>query len=374
MTCASLDSAMLRWVHAPNKGVRRIAIVLFNDCSLQSAGVIAEVFQAANELAASGSGAWLYDVSFLSVDGGMVGSSSGLRVWTEGLDARHYGGFDALYVAGGKGAALAARDERLIGWLRRVRRNTAMIRPIAEGRAVLDAAYLSDGRDDAELEQPAHGVNTADRAAHSAASYAGNGAANGAANGGKNAGTNGATNAGTSSGTNGARAPEHGITEPGDRLESMRSALAMIKRDLGNATARMAAERLLADSCTNLAPLLGEDGAMSPGDKVRAAARWLQENCQQSISIADAAQFAAMSERNFLRRFKMEMGITPSSFLLHERLAVTCSLLTESELPVDKIARRTGMGNGDRLAKVFRKRMRISPTEFRIQSRRMGGE
>ena len=59
---------------------------------------------------------------------------------------------------------------------------------------------------------------------------------------------------------------------------------------------------------------------------------------------------------------------------LHERLAATCSLLTESELPVDKIARRTGMGNGDRLAKVFRKRMRISPTEFRIQSRRMAGE
>jgi transcriptional regulator GlxA family with amidase domain len=154
----------------------------------------------------------------------------------------------------------------------------------------------------------------------------------------------------------------------------MRSALAKIKRDLGGAAARTVAERLLADSCSNLAPLLGEDGGLSPGDKVRAAARWLQENCQQAISIADAAQFAAMSERNFLRRFKMEMGITPSSFLLHERLAVTCSLLTESELPVDKIARRTGMGNGDRLAKVFRKRMRISPTEFRIQSRRLAGE
>ncbi|NIF50669.1 helix-turn-helix domain-containing protein [Burkholderia sp. Ax-1724] len=338
MTCASLESAMLRWVHAPNKGVRRIAILLFNDCSLQGAGVIAEVFQAANELSTSGSGAWLYDVSFLSVDGGMVAASSGLRVWTDGLDARHYRGFDALYVAGGKGAAMAARDERLIGWLRRVRRNTSMMRSIAEGRAVLDAAYVPDGAEAGEPHQPAHDAGE----------------------------PNGASAASPESAT-------HGAAELGDRLESMRSALALIKRDLGNATARMAAERLLADS-SNLAPLLGEDGALSPGDKVRAAARWLQENCQQSISIADAAQFAAMSERNFLRRFKMEMGITPSSFLLHERLAVTCSLLTESELPVDKIARRTGMGNGDRLAKVFRKRMRISPTEFRIQSRRMSGE
>jgi len=336
---------MLRWVHAPNKGVRRIAILLFNDCSLQGAGVIAEVFQAANELSTSGSGAWLYDVSFLSVDGGMVAASSGLRVWTDGLDARHYRGFDALYVAGGKGAVLAARDERLIGWLRRVRRNTSMMRSIAEGRAVLDAAYVPDGAESGEPHRPAHDE----------------GGPNGAS------ATNGASAANPDAAT-------HGVAELGDRLESMRSALALIKRDLGNATARMAAERLLADSCTNLAPLLGEDGALSPGDKVRAAARWLQENCQQAISIADAAQFAAMSERNFLRRFKMEMGITPSSFLLHERLAVTCSLLTESELPVDKIARRTGMGNGDRLAKVFRKRMRISPTEFRIQSRRMSGE
>jgi len=318
---------MLRWVHAPNKGMRRIAILMFNDCSLQGAGVVAEVYQAANEMASPGSGGWLYDVSFLSADGGMVTSSAALRVWTDGLDARHYGGFDALYIAGGKGAFAAADDERLIAWLRRVRRNTGMIRPIGEGRALLDAAYVRDSTDGGEFNPPALL----------------------------------------------ARQPEQGA-DTSDRLESMRSALAMIKRDLGRATGRAVAEGLRAGSCANLAPLLGEDGALSPGDKVRAAARWLQENCQQAISIADAAQFAAMSERNFLRRFKMEMGITPSSFLLHERLAVTCSLLTESELPVDKIARRTGMGNGDRLAKVFRKRMRISPTEFRIQSRRLVGE
>ena len=135
MTCASLESAMLRWVHAPNKGMRRIAILMFNDCSLQGAGVVAEVFQAANELASSGPSGCSYDVCFLSADGGMVTSSAALRVWTDGLDARHYSGFDALYVAGGKGAIAAARDERLIAWLRRVRHNTGMIRPIAEGRA-----------------------------------------------------------------------------------------------------------------------------------------------------------------------------------------------------------------------------------------------
>ncbi|CAD6524854.1 GlxA family transcriptional regulator [Paraburkholderia metrosideri] len=332
MICASPESAILRWVHAPNRRVRRIAILLFNDCSLQGAGAVAELFQAANELTASDPGAGLYEVTFLSANGGTVTSSSGMRVWTDGLDARHDNGFDALYLAGGKGAPTAARDERLTAWLRRIRHNTGLIRPIADGRELLQAAYASDTKQSDTREgeaaaQQALGVGQAES-----------------------------------------------VDDASDRLASMRSVLSMIKRDLGVAIARSVADRLLADSCLNLALLLSEDGGQSPGDKVRAAARWLQENCQQPISIADAAQFATMSERNFLRRFKMEMGITPSGFLLHERLAVTCSLLTESELPVDKIARRTGMGNGDRLAKVFRKRMRISPTEFRIQSRRVADE
>jgi transcriptional regulator GlxA family with amidase domain len=340
MICASPEAATLNWVHAPNRGVRRIAILLFNDCSLQAPGAVAELFQAANEQATSGSGGGLYEVTFLSAKGGTVTSSSGMRVWTDGLDARHDEGFVALYLAGGKGAGAAAADERLTAWLRRIRHNTGLIRPIAEGREVLEAAFASEAKG-AAASQPAK--QTSKQASQSTQP------------------------------TNGARQPE-AADDASDRLASMRSALAMIKRDLGVATARAVAERLLADSCANLAPLLTEDGGQSPSDKVRAAARWLQENCQQQISIADAAQFATMSERNFLRRFKMEMGITPSGFLLHERLAVTCSLLTESELPVDKIARRTGMGNGDRLAKVFRKRMRISPTEFRIQSRRVVSE
>ena len=51
------------------------------------------------------------------------------------------------------------------------------------------------------------------------------------------------------------------------------------------------------------------------------------------------------------------------------RLDAACSFLAETELPVDKVARRCGMGNGDRLAKIFRKRMSISPTEYRQRSK-----
>ncbi|MFC6144341.1 MULTISPECIES: GlxA family transcriptional regulator [Paraburkholderia] len=330
MAYASLDLPLFSRPHLVTAGisreVRHIAILLFDGCSLLGAGIVAEVFHVANELSTDTARSSPYDVSILSADGGNVTCSSSVRVWTDGLDARHYVGFDALFVAGGKGAFAAANDERLVAWLRRVHANTGTIRPIGEGRSLLEAASLCG-----------------QRTQHEFGSYA------------------------MQTGR------EEAGGDAGDRLESMKSALTLVKRDLGVDVARAVTERLMPDSGGNLLPFLGDALGSAPADKVRAAARWLQENCQRAISIADAAQVAAMSERNFLRRFKLEMGITPSDYLLHARLAITCSLLTDSELPVDKIARRTGMGNGDRLAKIFRKRMMISPTEYREQSRREAG-
>jgi transcriptional regulator GlxA family with amidase domain len=47
-------------------------------------------------------------------------------------------------------------------------------------------------------------------------------------------------------------------------------------------------------------------------------------------------------------------------------------LLAKSDLPIDKIARRTGLTNGERFSKVFRKQFSMSPTEYRY--RRKSGD
>jgi transcriptional regulator GlxA family with amidase domain len=95
-------------------------------------------------------------------------------------------------------------------------------------------------------------------------------------------------------------------------------------------------------------------------------------NSENRISIADAAQAAAMSERNFLRRFKNEIGVTPTEFVLRIRLEKACRMLIETDLPADKVARRTGLGSGDRMAKLFRQHLQTSPTEYRAAARKGG--
>jgi len=298
---------------------RRIGILLYDGFSLLGAGLVAELFQTANEITApSGGGRITYDVRFLSVEGGSVTCSAAVRVWTDSLDPRRPAGLDMLFIAGGEGARSAASDTRLLCWLRAACSTTDSVRPIAEGRAVLVAAGVM---------KPAE----APRRPHLSAVPAGDDA------------------------------------EP--RFESMKGALAVIRRDLGVDVARAVVERVLPAWSDQLLPRLGDAGLTSAADKIRAAARWLQQNCEHDISIADAAEVATMSERNFLRRFKLEMGVTPSDFLLRARLETACGFLAETELPVDKVARRSGMGNGDRLAKIFRKRLSVSPTEFRQRHR-----
>jgi transcriptional regulator GlxA family with amidase domain len=301
---------------------RRIGVLLFDGFWLLGPGTVVEMFQTANELAGSRSGEEPpYEVQFLSMDGGSVASSSSVRIWTDRIDVRYSSGFDVLFIAGGYGAHVAARDERMLGWLRTVQSRTRAIETIGEGRLVLEAA--TPGEQDGE--QPNRllvGMPT--EAAFNAAN---------------------------------------------DRHDCARSALMFIKRDLGAELARSVADRVMPGMAATWVPLPAEGGTLSVAEKIRAAARWMEANCDRPVSVADAAQVAAMSERNFLRRFKHEMQITPSDYLLQVRLRIACNFLTETELPVDKIARRSGTGNGDRLAKIFRKRMALSPTEYRARSR-----
>ncbi len=295
---------------------RQIGIVVFEGFSLLRAGIIAEVFNKANQLAIAGTAAnSVYTIKMLSFTGGSVPCSSAVHLWTERFDARQYQSFDALFLGGGKGSQHASLDEALLGRTR---------------------FGYADG--------PFRGTSTT-RSAFGAAGL-------------------------TSVSSTFDRFNAQGLADSDDDcFASMASALMLVKCDLGLDIAREVGERLVPGAGAKLAPLLADAGATSVRDKVRASARWLKDNCERPISVADAAQVAAMSERNYLRRFKDEIGITPSEYLLRARLDMVCRLLIETDLPVDKIARRNGMANGDRLAKIFRKRLLVSPTEYRLQNR-----
>lgn len=103
----------------------------------------------------------------------------------------------------------------------------------------------------------------------------------------------------------------------------------------------------------------------TPSERIKATVAWLNENYGSRVSISDMAERTLMSERNFLRRFRAEMGHTPHEYLSQIRLESARQLLVTTALPVDKIARHCGLFNGDHLRKHFLKRFGMSPAEYR---------
>lgn len=302
--------------------VTRVDIALFNGFALPKIAAIIEIFQKANALVIAGrSGRVRYDVSLLSAAGGRVASSSSVFVWTDSVES-HRGTDEThlLFIAGGAGAQQACRDERLARWLRLRHPASEIVHPIEEGRLLLQAAGLP-GRYCPLL--------CAGYEAHR--TYP----------------------------------PGHVPEAPGALLTALR----IVEDDLGPDLAHQVAQSVAPEHRTPFSSSVTGNVAAEVSEKIMASARWLEANVDRPICIDDAAQVAAMSERNFLRRFKSEIGMTPSDYLLRARLNLSCRMLVESRLPVDKIARRCGIGSGGQLAKLFRKYLSTTPTEYRDAAR-----
>jgi transcriptional regulator GlxA family with amidase domain len=100
-------------------------------------------------------------------------------------------------------------------------------------------------------------------------------------------------------------------------------------------------------------------------ERIETAVQWLKDHYGERVSISGMAKRALMSERNFQRRFRGEVGMTPHEYLSRVRLESARSLLDNTALPMDKIARHCGLFNGDHLRKQFVKRFGITPAEYR---------
>lgn len=308
---------------------KRIGILVFEGFPLGDVSLLADVFRLAND--ACGGMLPFYSLAILSGTGGSVASNCGLRVWTESLHGPLRSGFDTLFIAGGSGATEARDNERLLARLQALAPKVRIMRALGEGRAVLAAADMSFLRTGLNAEAPAQRLRRS-LEAHSASASV--------------------------------------VAPP----EALVAALKVVKRNQGVVLAQRVSEDAMPGAWERLGPMLDDGESDSANGKISSAAHWLRENYHQPISVADAARVAQMSMRNFLRHFKTQTGLTPSEYLLRARLDASCLLLAQTNLPIDEIAQRCGVPRGEQLARIFRRRLSISPSGYRAVNRRASRE
>lgn len=105
-------------------------------------------------------------------------------------------------------------------------------------------------------------------------------------------------------------------------------------------------------------------------DQLTITLDWALEHLEQPLSLDMLAAKAAMSRRNFTRRFKLKTGVTVSQWLLNHRLAMAQRLLETTDKTVDRIAEATGFGSAVSLRQHFSATFSVSPASYRRQFQR----
>jgi transcriptional regulator GlxA family with amidase domain len=100
------------------------------------------------------------------------------------------------------------------------------------------------------------------------------------------------------------------------------------------------------------------------------ARQWAMEHLEQPLDVARLAAEARMSVRTFNRRFREETGHSPGAWLIAQRIEHARHLLEATDLPVDEVARRAGMGTGASLRQHLRTALGVSPLAYRRTFRR----
>jgi AraC family transcriptional regulator, transcriptional activator FtrA len=81
--------------------------------------------------------------------------------------------------------------------------------------------------------------------------------------------------------------------------------------------------------------------------------------------IAELARLAAMSKRTFMRRFRAATGFSPADWVTRARVDAARELLENTALSIDQVAERCGLGTPTTLRHHFRKKVGLSPTQYR---------
>ncbi len=100
-------------------------------------------------------------------------------------------------------------------------------------------------------------------------------------------------------------------------------------------------------------------------DKIKPVLKFIEENYQQDICVADAANLCGFSEPHFMRFFKDLMGSSFVTYLNDYRLTMASRLLLMSEDDILNISSSVGFQNLSHFNRAFKKKYNMPPSQYR---------
>jgi transcriptional regulator GlxA family with amidase domain len=315
---------------------RRVVIAVFPRLqSLDAVGPL-EVFSTANRE----TGQDHYRFEIVAASGSSVRATNGMAIGVDRRIRDVRGDLDTLVVVGGDGTTEAVADRALVEGIARLASRARRVTSVCSGAFLLGRAGILDGRratthwSVCDLLASAFPAVTVD--------------------------------------------PDPIFVKDGNVYTSagvtagMDLALALVEEDLSRDVALAVARRLVlflrrpGNQSQFSAQLAAQ---VAHRDGLRDLQRWVAEHPEADLSIAAMASRAGMSERNFARCFKEEIGMTPGRYVESVRVEAARRLLEESDMTVAEVARSTGFGTPETLRRVFLRAVCTGPLEYRRRFR-----
>ena len=98
---------------------------------------------------------------------------------------------------------------------------------------------------------------------------------------------------------------------------------------------------------------------------VEEAKRYIRTHYAQNISQAEVGEAVGLSPAYLSSLFKKEEGTSFSDFLTQTRIYAACNKLATTNDSIDQIAEAVGYNDTRYFTKIFKKVMKLSPSEYR---------
>lgn len=117
---------------------------------------------------------------------------------------------------------------------------------------------------------------------------------------------------------------------------------------------------------TQAAKIFAKDyHTLSTSNPLAFTIRFIKENLDTKIDLDEVANKASMSRATFFKKFKEEFGITPSKYILNERLKRAERLLSNSKYSITQVCYYSGFENLSHFITVFKNEYGSSPGQYR---------
>jgi transcriptional regulator GlxA family with amidase domain len=320
---------------SPN-AVRIIEVLAFPSVQLLDVTGPLQVFASANDLVTEAGGTLPYAIRLVAKGGQRVTASAGVEFATAPLPTVGTA-LDTLVVAGGQGVKAAATDPVLVRWVRERASNARRAASVCTGAFLLAASGVLDGR-----RAVTHWSFCAELAQHFPAVH---------------------VESDPIFVRDGPVWTSAGVTAGIDL------ALALVEEDLGRTVALAVARYLVVflKRPGGQAQFSAALTLQSAEDKFGALHDWINAHLADDISLPVLANQAGMSERSFSRHYTEATGLTPVRAVERLRVEAARRLLSETRLPVKRIAQRCGFGSEETMRRSFLRLLAATPQDYRAR-------